>query len=203
MSGISASLKAQSPSVYLVSDFYEEELGQVLWLCHQAGFEYLLHRYPFSTYGHYEWNPSFAKKGDRSVVRMVNEAAEEGVHLGVFAQVDAVSVNDSYFSPPYYSQLLRQGQVRLLDDLTADQTELTVYKSEVFNTPSTLNLLLMGEELLSYGTLEPVGDLLLLHHCNRGLYGTMSAAHRASESVYKLWILPSVFVRLMACWLIL
>lgn len=184
---LSMLLKAQLPCTYLVSDFNEDELDKVLELCHQGGFEYLLHRYPFSTYGHYQWNPAFASKGDRSVVKMVNKASENDVRLGVFAQVNAVSVNDPYFSPRYYPQLKRQGPIKLLGDLSADQTELTVYKNEVLNTPSSLNLLLVGKELISYGTMEPVGDLMLLHHCNRGLYGTASGTHRASEPVYKLW----------------
>ena len=187
------SVSGQSSKTYLVSDFNEEELDQVLDLCHQGGFSYLLHRYPFSTYGHYGWNPTFASKGNRSVVAMVDKAAGQGVQLGVFAQMDAVSTNDAYFSPRYYSQFLRQGQLSLLSDITADQTELTVYKNEVLQAPSSLNLLLVGKELISYSTLEPVGNLILLHHCNRGLYGTRSAAHSVSEPMYKLWDSPERF----------
>ena len=183
----------QSPQTYLVSDFNEEEFGKVMELCHQGGFEYLLHRYPFSSYGHYGWNPSFASKGNRSVASMVNKAAERGVKLGVYAQMDAVSTNDAYFSSRYFSQLSRLGQVDLLCEITADQTELTVHRNDVLNIPSTLNLLLIGKELITYGTLEPVGDLMLLHHCNRGLYGTKSVAHKVSEPVYKLWDSPERF----------
>lgn len=187
---LSVFVSGQSSKTYLVSDFYEEELDKMLECCHQGGFEYLLQRYPFSTYGHYEWNPSFAAKGNRSVRRMVEKAADEGIQLGIFAQVDAVSTNDTYFSSPYYSRLMRQGQVRLLGDIEADQTELTVYRNEVFDAPSTLNLLLIGRELISYSTLEPVGNLMLLHHCNRGQYGTKSVAHSADAPVYKLWDSP-------------
>ena len=39
-------VSGQSSKTYLVSDFNEEELDQVLDLCHQGGFSYLLHRYP-------------------------------------------------------------------------------------------------------------------------------------------------------------
>ncbi len=190
---LSMAVSGQSPKTYLVSDYNEEELDQVLDLCCQGGFSYLLHRYPFSSYGHYEWNPSFANKGDRSVIAMVDKAASHGVRLGIFVQMDAVSTNDSYFSPRYYSRLLKQGQVELLCDITADQTELTVYRNELFNDPSSLNLLLIGKELISYSTLEPVGNLMFLHHCNRGLYGTKGVDHSVSEPLYKLWDSPERF----------
>ena len=45
---------------YLVADFNEKSLESMLALCQKGGFEYLLERNPFSTYGHYQWNPEFA-----------------------------------------------------------------------------------------------------------------------------------------------
>ena len=181
---------AQSPKSYLVSDFSEDEFERFLETSRKGGFELLLQRYPFSTYGHYEWNPVFASKGDRSVAKMVQKAAEQGVQLGVFAQMDAVSTNDRYFSPRYYSQLLKHGEIRLLNDITADQSDFTVYKNEILNTPSSLNLLLIDKELISFGTLEPIGELMLLHNCKRGVYGTNSVAHHTSESIYRIWDSP-------------
>ncbi|MBR4392103.1 MAG: hypothetical protein IKT08_08390 [Bacteroidales bacterium] len=187
---LALSSSAQSPQSYLVSDFNEEELEQVLDLCRQGGFEQLLHRFPFSTYGHYEWNPSFAGKGNLSVARMVQKASEAGVRLGVLVHEDAISLNDSYFSPRYFKQLRRMGEVRLFSDITAEQRDMVIYHSGVMDHPSTLNLILIGNELISYSTMEPASDLLYLHGCSRGLYGTRSEAHRTTDKAYKLWDAP-------------
>ena len=177
---------AQSAKSYLVTDFAWNDFRTALDLCHQGGFEYLLHRSPFSTYGHYEWNPDFAPRGDGAVAQMVQEAASEGVSLGVFVHADAISTNDAFFAPRYHSQLLRQGEVRLFDDVNSEQRDMAVYKSEVLKNPSTLNLLLVDGELISYGTMEPAGDLMLLHHCLRGVFGTRACAHSRKAPVHKV-----------------
>lgn len=185
---------AQSPKPYLVADFTENELGPMLDLCHRGGFEYLVHRNPFATYGHYEWNRDFARKGTESVARMIQRAEEEGVHLGLLVQADAISTDDSYFTPKYYSQLRREGQVVLFSALKEDDHNVALRRNEVLKNPSSLNLILIDDELISYGTMEFAGDLVLLHHCSRGMYGTKSAAHKATAEAYKLWDAPDRYV---------
>lgn len=185
---------AQAPATYLVSDFSAEEFDRMLNLCEDAGVDGLLQRMPFSSYGHYLWNPDFAKDGDRSVARMVERAASRGVQLGIYAQTDAISLSDSYFSPRYFSRLKRSGKVELFDWIAADQREFALLPSEVFSQASSLNLMLVDGEMLSYGTMEPARDVVLLYRCNRGLYGTAAAEHGASADAYKIWDAPGRFV---------
>jgi len=187
-------LCAQSPKPCLVMDFPEKDLDKALELCRQGGFEYLLHRYPFSTYGHYKWNPDFASQGDASVSAMVQRAAEEGVRLGIYIQEDAISINDEFFAPKYYKLLRREGEVPLFDAISVTQPDLSVYKCKALSVPSSLNLLMVDDEIISYGTMEPAGDLMLLHQCNRGAYGTKVAAHPRSTMAYKLADAPERFV---------
>ena len=104
-------VQAQLPQTYMVSDFAEDELESVLDLCERGGVEQVLHKSPFSSYGHYEWDPAFASKGDRSVARMVQKAQEAGVRLGLLIHEDAISLNDSYFAPRYFKQLRKTGPV--------------------------------------------------------------------------------------------
>lgn len=181
---------AQSPQSYLVSDFNEDELELVLDLCHQGDIKELLHRNPFATYGHYEWNPVFASKGDRSVARMVQKSFEAGVQLGLLIHEDAISLNDSYFAPRYFKQLRRTGPVQFYSNITAEQRDLVIYHTEELDQPSTLNLILIGKEMLSYGTMEPAGDMLFLHRCSRGIHGTKNEAHEKREEAYKIWDSP-------------
>lgn len=191
MMGLLAS--AQSTS-YIVSDFAEEDLPAMLELCEKAAVGQLLQRNAFATLGHYEWNPVFAPKGDESVERMVNDSRSHGVQLGVFTYQDAISFNDRYFSPPYYPYLLRQGQVTLFDDILAEQRDFALRASEALEVPSTLNLLLVDDEMISYSTMEPVRELLLLHRCERGAYGTKPTNHAFTAEAYKIWDSPQRFV---------
>ena len=187
-------LCAQQPSTYLVSDFKGEALEEMLDLCEKGGLSGLLQRTPFSSFGYYEWHPDFAPEGDRSVARMVERAQERGVQLGIFAQTDAISLNDAYFSPRYYARLRRAGQVTLFHDIDAEQGAFAVDPSEVFSQPSTLNLLLVEGEMIAYGTMEPAQESVILYRCARGAYGTVASDHGTRAEAYKLWDSPGRFV---------
>lgn len=185
---------AQSPTTYLVSDFSEEEFDQMLVLCMKGGIKGLLHGTPFSSYGHYEWNPDFAPQGNRSVARMVEHARENGILLGIYAQKDAISLNDRYFTPRYYHRLKKSGGVVLFDGIDVDQREFAVYPNEVFDHVSTLNLLLADGEMITYGTMEPAQEAVLLYRCTRGAFGTVASNHDARTEVYKIWDAPGRYV---------
>ena len=177
--------RAQSQP-YLVADFSEKDLPVMLEFCHQGGFERLVEKNPFSTFGHYEWNPSFAPEGDLSVRRMVKAAQEEGVTLGLLVQEEVVSLNDAYFSPKYYKQYQCSEPLRLFDGITANDVDIALRRNDSFNSLSALNLLLIDDEMVSIGTMEFAGDLVLLHHCTRGLHGTKSTAHDVNSTAYKI-----------------
>lgn len=179
---------AQKP--YIIADFTEKELPTMLSLCHQGGFETLVVRTPFSTCGHYEWNESFAPEGDLSVRRMVQAAANDGITLGLLVQEDVISLNDAYFAPKYYHQYQHTEPLVLFDELTAEDVDILLRRNELFKTPSTLNLLLIEDEVVSFGTMEFAGDLVLLHHCTRGLYGTSKVPHGLDAKVYRVWDTP-------------
>lgn len=191
---LSAQSNSEQKKAYLVADFAENQLVTMLDLCHQGGFEYLVQRNPFSSYGHYEWNEDFAKNGEKSVVRMVQTAEKAGVHLGVLVQSDAISVDDPFFSPQYFKHLKRQGEVELYDAINADVRDITLRRNDVVKAPSTLNLILIDDELISYGTMEFAGEMVLLHRCTRGAYGTKNVPHSVDAEVYKIWDSPERYV---------
>lgn len=180
-------LRAQSPRPYIVADFAEKDLPTMLGLCHQGGFETLVVRTPFSSLGHYEWNETFAPEGDRSVRRMVKAATDEGVTLGLLVQEDVVSLNDAFFVPRYYHQFQHSEPLVLFDELSTDDVDIPLRRNDLFKILSTLNLLLIDDEVVSFGTMELVGDLVLLHHCSRGLYGTQKTSHSLDAKVYRVW----------------
>ena len=183
-------LQGQTGKPYVVADFTESDLPKMLELCHQGGFEMLIEKDPFSTYGHYEWNPNFAPEGDKSVKRMVKSAEYEGVTLGLIVQEEFISLNDAYFSQKYFKQYQCSEPLRLFDEITATDVDIALRRSESMKSLSTLNLLLIDDEMVSIGTLEFAGDLVLLHHCTRGLYGTKKASHGVNAKAYKIYDTP-------------
>lgn len=179
---------------YVLADFTAEDLPEMLEICHQGGFEFLIQKTPFSTYGHYEWNEAFAPQGDQSVKQMVATAEEAGVHLGVWVQENAIDTDDPYFSPEYFKQYRKGGRLELYDGISADETTIAMYRTDALNTSSTLNLIMIDDELIVYATMESAGGLTLIHRCTRGAFGTKAVAHSVNAEAYRIWASTENFV---------
>ena len=187
-------LKAQVTGPYVLADFTAEDLPAMLDICHKGGFEVLIQKSPFSTYGHYNWNEAFAPQGDQSVKQMVATAEEADVRLGVWVQENAIDTDDSFFSPEYYKQYRKGGRLELYSPLPADETTIAMRRTDALNTSSTLNLIMIDDELISYATMESAGGLTLIHRCTRGAFGTKAVAHSVDAEAYRIWGSPENFV---------
>lgn len=187
-------LNGQENRPYLVADFAESELPILLDICHQGGFETLVVRTPFSTLGHYRWNEAFAPEGDRSVRRMVASAAAEGVTLGLLVQEDAITLNDAFFAPKYFKEYQHSEPMTLFDEMSVEDVDIALRRNDLFKVPTTLNLLLVDDEVISFGTMEFTDDVVLLHRCTRGMYGTKRTAHAIDAKVFRIWDRPDPFV---------
>lgn len=58
---------------YLITDFTEENLDEVLDKAKLAGFTYVYNASPFADWGHFNWSNHFTKDGDEGVRRMVEK----------------------------------------------------------------------------------------------------------------------------------
>ena len=191
---LTCGVKAQLSEPYILADFKEQELGTMLDICYKGGFGILIQKTPFSTYGHYNWNEDFAPQGNFSVKQMVETAEEAGVHLGVWVQENAIDTDDPYFSQEYFKQYRKGGRLELYDAISADETTIVMHRSEALNTASTLNLIMIDDEVISYATMEGSGDLTLIHRCTRGAFGTKATAHGIHAEAYRIWASPENFV---------
>ncbi len=176
---------------YFIAEFTEKDIDFLLEICQKAGLEYLVHPNPFSNWGHYQWHPAFAKGGDASVRQMVEKTESQGVHLGLHAFSNLLTTNDIYVAPSPNEHLLKQGTLQLLGDLSMDETDFCVRRSPLFDKNLSINVLQIGNELITYRTCESAGNLTYLHHCKRGAFGTKKSAHGEKATVYKLWDHPS------------
>ena len=112
---------------------------------------------------------------------------QAGIDVGHQVLANRIATYSRYVTPKPSKHLLRQGILKLHLDISADQTDFAVYDSPIFSRPAHINVLQIGNELLSYRTSEVTGDIRLLYDCTRGAFGTKRTAHSENETVYKLW----------------
>lgn len=175
---------------YLISDFSEDDLDFVLDKAETAGFNYIYHSGPFRDWGHFNWDSTFVKDGDKGVRRMVKKAEQRGISIGIHTLSNFITTNDAYVTPKPSEHLLKQGILFLTSDIDAQQKEITIKKSELFSIPMALNAMLIENELITYGTCEEQDETILLRNCTRGAFGTTPSVHPQEAPLYKLWDYP-------------
>ena len=115
---------------------------------------------------------------------------QAGLDLGLSVLANRVPTNSKLVTPKPSEHLLKQGELHLQLPIDDTQTEFAVYQSELFDIPSTINVLQIDNELVTYRSAEKVGSIQLFYHCVRGAFGTKKASHGKDAVVYKLWDTP-------------
>ena len=115
---------------------------------------------------------------------------QAGLDLGLSVLANRISTNNKLVTPKPSEHLLRQGVLQLQLPIDEKQTEFAVYHSELFDLPSSINVLQIDDELITYRSTEAVGNIHLFYHCVRGAFGTKAKAHGKNATVYKLWDTP-------------
>ena len=112
---------------------------------------------------------------------------QANLDLGYQVFANRIATNSRYVTPKPSKHLLRQGVLKLNLDIAADQTFFAVYDAPLFNRPAHINILQIGNELISYRAAERTANIQVLYDCTRGAFGTKKTAHSENETVYKLW----------------
>lgn len=115
---------------------------------------------------------------------------QAGLDLGFSVLANRIPADSKLVGPRPSEHILKQGVLRLQLPMNETQDEFAVYRSELFDIPSTINVLQIDDELITYRTTETTGNIHLLYHCVRGAYGTKATAHDKNATVYKLWDTP-------------
>ena len=115
---------------------------------------------------------------------------QANLFLGLPVLANRIPTDSKLVTPRPSKHLLKQGILQLQLPLNETQNEFAVYHSDLFSTPSTINVLQVDDELITFRTMETTGNIHLLYHCVRGAYGTRKSAHSKNALVYKLWDTP-------------
>jgi hypothetical protein len=170
---------------YLIVGFGEATLDRALALTHRAGLRYLYHGGPFETWGHFRLHPKEFPENWESLRRCVEKARAQGVRLGVHTLSNFITPNDPYVTPVPDPRLARVGSTPLSAAIDAQQTEIPVDDPGWFRKQTTMNGVVVGEELIKYASVSTEAPWRLLG-CERGAWGTRAAAHAKGELAGKL-----------------
>src|SRR5579871_2354552 len=182
LDGVWAKRSPTATASYLIVDFSESNIDQAIRMARQAGLKYLYHSSPFATWGHFQLKPELFPHGWDGLRACIEKGRRAGIRIGFHTLSNFITPNDSYVTPKPDPRLARIGNSELIADLGAAQTEIPVAAPEYFAAKSTLNTVVIGEELIRYGAVSKEAPWRLLD-CTRGAWGTHAAAHARGAAV--------------------
>jgi hypothetical protein len=185
--GVWGKVSPGATAAYLIVGFGEDTIDQAIAITKLAGLKYLYHGGPFSTWGHFELNPSQFPHGWAGMKDCVEKAKAQGVRLGVHTLSNFITTNDPYVTPVPDDRLAKVGSSVLTADIDAAQTEIPIEDPKWFNQMknNTLKTVQIGKELVRYESVSEQAPWRLLG-CRRGVYQTQAAAHAQGDAVAKL-----------------
>ncbi|MGC8892454.1 MAG: hypothetical protein ACP5P6_07620 [Candidatus Saccharicenans sp.] len=191
INGVWSKKSPETGRAYLISDFTEKNIDEMLDFTEQAGLMSLYHEGPFLTWGHFILNPESFPNGRAGLKACAEKAAQRGLRLGVHTLTNFITTNDPYVTPIPDKHLAETGASVLSQNITPADTEIPVESNKYFNNlkPSTLHAARLGNEIIRFRevTLEPPYKLL---DCQRGAFGTTPSPHARGEHIGMLLDYP-------------
>jgi hypothetical protein len=185
LDGIWGKISPTAKLSYLITNFSEQNLEEILEYAHKAGLKYVYHEGPFDTWGHFKLNPTQFPNGDESMKKCVEKAEKAGIHLGIHTLTNFITTNDPYVTPIPDPRLMRIGSSNLTGDIDEKDTEIMVARSEPFKEQQWLSTAIIDEELVQYEVISDSEPYKLIG-CKRGAFGTKPSVHRAGSDIGKL-----------------
>ncbi len=171
---------------YLIAEFSEKTVDELLGYAKRGNFLSLYHGSPFRSWGHYELHPRFFPNGNAGMRECVRKAQEKGILIGVHTLTNFLNTHDPYITPVPDSRLAKTGTSILEARIDAEQTDIEVASPEYFNNDKNwLRTVMIGKELIRYGKVSDKAPWTLTN-CQRGAYGTQASAHAKGAEIAKL-----------------
>lgn len=185
--GVWAKQSPERGRSYLIADYSEENIDEMLGYVKRADLMGLYHGDPFLSWGHYEFHPRHFPNGAPGMKVCVEKATTLGIRLGVHTLTNFIQTNDPYITPVPDPRLARTGSSVLTQDIAPDADRIPVESPEYFANENAnwLRTVVIGNELVRYRAVSESAPWTLID-CVRGAFGTQAAAHKQGAEVGKL-----------------
>ncbi len=172
---------------YLIAEFSEQTIDEMLAFAKRGNFLSLYHPGPFKSWGHYELSPRFFPNGESGMKACTEKAKAAGLLIGVHTLTNFINTNDPFVTPIPDHRLAKTGSSVLVGDIGPSDTTIQVASPEYFNNTKSnwLRTVMIGKELIRYGRVSDQAPWSLLD-CSRGAFGTGAAEHADGVEVAKL-----------------
>ena len=170
---------------YLIVDFGEDTIDRAIEMTRRAGLGYLYNSSPFETWGHFQLKRDLFPHGWDGLRTCADKARRAGLRVGFHTLSNFITPNDPYVTPQPDPRLARIGFSVLSDGIDASRKEIPVAAPDYFRKETDMNTVVIGEELVRYGSVSGEAPWRLLN-CERGAFGSRAAVHPAGASVGKL-----------------
>ena len=185
LNGTWAKRSPEATASYLIVEFGEATIDRAIEMTKQAGLKFLYQSSPFETWGHFKLKPNLFPQGWDGFRSCVAKAREAGIGVGFHTLSNFITPNDSFVTPVPDSRLAQIGASKLVDTVDATQTEIVVADSIWFQKKTTMNTVVIGQELIQYDGVSSQSPWRLLQ-CKRGAWGTKASVHSTGDAVGKL-----------------
>lgn len=146
---------------------------------------------PWKSPGHYQFDSSLGGS-DAGAAAAVDIAKANGVQLGVHTLSDFIGTGDEpydwalmprdpYVTAPADNRLVTGGTASLTRPLTAGDTTVYLNSGALLADGVHYNYLRIGDEFVSYGAAEQVGNEWKLTGVQRARWGSVAVSHAAGD----------------------
>ncbi len=172
---------------YLISNFTEADMDEMISYTVRAGLMSLYHEGPFSSWGTYDFNPTYFPSGKEGVREAVRKAHAAGIHFGVHTLTNFINTNDRLVTPVPDSRLVETGSSELTESIDALAHTIPIGSPIYFDNEknNALHTVRLGNELIRYRSVSAVPPYQLLD-CQRGAFNTVAGPHAKASKVSKL-----------------
>ena len=185
--GVWAKMSPERGRSYLIANFSESTIDEMLGYVKQANLMSLYHENAFKSWGHYEPNPKFFPGGMAGLKACADKAKASGVRLGAHTLSNFIQTQDPYITPEPDARLAKTGESTLTEAVDAATSTIPVASPEYFTNRlgNELQTVVIGKELVRYRSVSTNAPWKLLD-CQRGAYGTTASEHLRGSAVGKL-----------------
>ncbi len=172
---------------YLIADFDEQTIGELLAATKRAGLMTLYHMEPFASWGHYDISTKIFPDGAEGLRRCVEKAKAQEIRLGAHTLTTFIQTHDPYVTPVPDPRLAKTGSSNLTADVDDSTQAISVASPEYFANEKAnwLHAAVMGQEIVRYRAVSAQAPWTLLD-CERGAFGTRATSHRKGAEIGKL-----------------